>query len=226
MTTSAPTSRRTSKRPRRPGHRGSHHRRARGRDPHPPGPGAAGKGRRRTLGRIASGTSCRGSSRTTPTCATPSGRQRKIIIFSEHRDTLNYLQAQDRRRPRQPRRHRHHPRRHAPRRAPPRPGAVPLRPGSPRVLVATDAAGRRREPPERQPDGQLRPAVEPEPPGAALRPHPPHRPAEVCHLWNLVAKETREGEVYHRCSRSWRRERGAQRAGLRHPRRGLRGHSA
>jgi SNF2 family DNA or RNA helicase len=21
---------------------------------------------------------------------------------------------------------------------------------------------------------------------------------EVCHLWNLVAKETREGDVYHR----------------------------
>ena len=47
-----------------------------------------------------------------------SGRQRKIIIFSEHRDTLNYLHAQDRRRARQRRRHRHHPRRHAPRRAP------------------------------------------------------------------------------------------------------------
>lgn len=23
---------------------------------------------------------------------------------------------------------------------------------------------------------------------------------EVCHLWNLVAKETREGEVYHRAA--------------------------
>ena len=30
-----------------------------------------------------------------------SGRQRKLIIFSEHRDTLNYLHEQDRRRPRQ-----------------------------------------------------------------------------------------------------------------------------
>ena len=47
-----------------------------------------------------------------------SGRQRKIIIFSEHRDTLNYLHEQDRRRARQPRRHRHHPRRHPPRRTP------------------------------------------------------------------------------------------------------------
>ena len=33
------------------------------------------------------------------------------------------------------------------------------------------------EPPGRAPDGQLRPAVEPEPDRAALRPHPPHRPA-------------------------------------------------
>ena len=28
---------------------------------------------------------------------------------------------------------------------------------------------------------------------------------EVCHLWNLVADETREGEVFHGCSRSWSR---------------------
>jgi hypothetical protein len=27
---------------------------------------------------------------------------------------------------------------------------------------------------------------------------------EVCHLWNMVAKETREGDVFQRCSRSWR----------------------
>ncbi len=37
--------------------------------------------------------------------------------------------------------------------------------------------GRRgRQPPARPPDGQLRPALEPEPAGAAVRPHPPHRP--------------------------------------------------
>ena len=36
--------------------------------------------------------------------------------------------------------------------------------------------GRRHQPAARPPDGELRPAVEPEPPGAALRPHPPHRP--------------------------------------------------
>jgi len=29
---------------------------------------------------------------------------------------------------------------------------------------------------------------------------------QVCHLWNLVAKETREGDVYHRLLKSsqWR----------------------
>ena len=123
------------------------------------------------------------------------GRQRKIIIFSEHRDTLNYLHAEDRRRARQRRRHRHHPRRHPPRRAPPHSGAVPLRPRV-RVLVATDAAGE----------------------GVNLQyanlmvnydlPWNPNRleqrfgrihrigQPEVCHLWNLVAKETREGDVF------------------------------
>ena len=28
---------------------------------------------------------------------------------------------------------------------------------------------------------------------------------EVCHLWNLVADETREGDVYHRYSKNWRK---------------------
>ena len=47
---------------------------------------------------------------------------------------------------------------------------------------------------------------------------------EVCHLWNLVAKETREGEVYHRLlEKLASRERGPQGPGLRHPRRRLRG---
>ncbi len=125
------------------------------------------------------------------------GRQRKIIIFSEHRDTLNYLHAKiagvlggydaivtihggthrdDRRK------------------------AQALFRSDPdiRVLVATDAAGE----------------------GVNLQnanlmvnydlPWNPNRleqrfgrihrigQAEVCHLWNLVAKETREGDVFHR----------------------------
>lgn len=125
------------------------------------------------------------------------GRQRKIIIFSEHRDTLNYLHAKiagvlgkpdaivsihggthrDERRRLQ---------------------ALFRSDPDVRVLVATDAAGE----------------------GVNLQnanlmvnydlPWNPNRleqrfgrihrigQTEVCHLWNLVAKETREGDVYHR----------------------------
>ena len=126
-----------------------------------------------------------------------SGRQRKLIIFSEHRDTLNYLHEkiagvignQE--------------------------AVVTIHGGTQReerikiqgrfrtdadvrVLVATDAAGE----------------------GVNLQcanlmvnydlPWNPNRleqrfgrihrigQVEVCHLWNLVAKETREGDVYHR----------------------------
>jgi superfamily II DNA or RNA helicase len=126
-----------------------------------------------------------------------SGRLRKLIIFTEHRDTLNYLQAKisdvlgsenavvsihggvhrdDRRKVQ---------------------GLFRSDPDV-RVLVATDAAGE----------------------GVNLQnanlmvnydlPWNPNRleqrfgrihrigQEEVCHLWNLVAKETREGDVYHR----------------------------
>lgn len=125
------------------------------------------------------------------------GRLRKIIIFSEHRDTLNYLHQKiagvmgnadaivtihggihrDERRRLQ---------------------ALFRSDPDVRVLVATDAAGE----------------------GVNLQnanlmvnydlPWNPNRleqrfgrihrigQQEVCHLWNLVAKETREGDVYHR----------------------------
>ncbi len=125
------------------------------------------------------------------------GRQRKIILFSEHRDTLNYLHAKiagvlgspdsiitihggthrDERRKAQ---------------------ALFRSDPEVRVLIATDAAGE----------------------GVNLQcahlmvnydlPWNPNRleqrfgrihrigQTEVCHLWNLVAKETREGDVYHR----------------------------
>ncbi|NEJ60789.1 DUF3883 domain-containing protein [Rhizobium leguminosarum] len=125
------------------------------------------------------------------------GRPRKIIIFSEHRDTLNYLHQRiagvlgnndaiitihggthrDERRRVQ--------------------GLFRTDPDV-RVLIATDAAGE----------------------GVNLQnanlmvnydlPWNPNRleqrfgrihrigQTEVCHLWNLVARETREGDVYHR----------------------------
>jgi superfamily II DNA or RNA helicase len=125
------------------------------------------------------------------------GRQRKLIIFSEHRDTLNYLQ-------------------HKITGVLGNPDAIVTIHGGTqredrlkiqalfrsdpdvRVLIATDAAGE----------------------GVNLQnanlmvnydlPWNPNRleqrfgrihrigQREVCHLWNLVAKETREGEVYHR----------------------------
>ena len=126
-----------------------------------------------------------------------SGRQRKIIVFSEHRDTINYLHDKiagvlgnadaivtihggthrDERRRLQ---------------------AMFRSDPDVRILVATDAAGE----------------------GVNLQnanlmvnydlPWNPNRleqrfgrihrigQTEVCHLWNLVAKETREGDVYHR----------------------------
>ena len=132
-----------------------------------------------------------------PAMREASGRQRKLIIFSEHRDTLNYLHEKiagvlgsheaivtihggthrDERR---------------------RIQALFRSDPDVRVLVATDAAGE----------------------GVNLQcanlmvnydlPWNPNRleqrfgrihrigQVEVCHLWNLVAKETREGDVYHR----------------------------
>jgi superfamily II DNA or RNA helicase len=125
------------------------------------------------------------------------GRQRKMILFTEHRDTLNYLERKiggvlgtpdaittihggvhrDERRKRQ---------------------ALFRSDPEVRILLATDAAGE----------------------GVNLQnanlmvnydlPWNPNRleqrfgrihrigQDQVCHLWNLVAKETREGEVYHR----------------------------
>jgi len=135
--------------------------------------------------------------RNNPEMRDSAGRQRKIILFSEHRATLNYL---------------HdkiagvlgnagaiitiHGGTHRDERL--RLQALFRSDPEVRVLVATDAAGE----------------------GVNLQnanlmvnydlPWNPNRleqrfgrihrigQTEVCHLWNLVAKETREGEVYHR----------------------------
>jgi SNF2 family DNA or RNA helicase len=126
-----------------------------------------------------------------------SGKQRKLIIFSEHRDTLNYLHhriagvlgTQDAIVTIHGGTHRDERRRLQ---------ALFRSDPEVRVLVATDAAGE----------------------GVNLQnanlmvnydlPWNPNRleqrfgrihrigQVEVCHLWNLVAKETREGDVYHR----------------------------
>ena len=101
--------------------------------------------------------------------------RRKLIVFTEHRDTLDYLAAGSAR-------------------CSAKPEAVKAIHGgvrrsdrrqiteeftkNPDVPDPPRHRRRRRgpEPPGRAPDGQLRPAVEPEPDRAALRPHPPHRP--------------------------------------------------
>jgi hypothetical protein len=125
------------------------------------------------------------------------GRQRKIIIFSEHRDTLNYLQRKIAASSATPTPSSHI---HGGTHRDERRSVQALFRSDPevRVLIATDAAGE----------------------GVNLQnanlmvnydlPWNPNRleqrfgrihrigQQEVCHLWNLVAKETREGEVYHR----------------------------
>lgn len=126
-----------------------------------------------------------------------SGRQRKLIVFTEHRDTLNYLHQKiggvlgnleavvtvhggthrDERRRLQ---------------------ALFRNDPGVRILVATDAAGE---------DVNLQNAylmvnydLPWNPNRLEQRFGRIHRigQTEVCHLWNLVAQETREGEVYHR----------------------------
>jgi superfamily II DNA/RNA helicase len=122
------------------------------------------------------------------------GQQRKIIIFSEHRDTLNYLQGRiagvlgnsaaivtihggthrDERRKIQ--------------------ALFRSDPGV-RVLIATDAAGEGVN--LQQANLMVNYDLPWNPNRLEQRFGRIHRigQTEVCHLWNLVAKETREGEV-------------------------------
>ena len=126
-----------------------------------------------------------------------SGRMRKIIVFSEHRDTLNYLHEkiagvlgsqdaiviihggvnrEDRRK------------------------AQALFRSDPeiRVLVATDAAGEGIN--LQNANLMVNYDLPWNPNRLEQRFGRIHRigQQEVCHLWNLVAKETREGDVYFR----------------------------
>ncbi len=126
-----------------------------------------------------------------------SGRQRKIILFSEHRDTLNYLYHKIA-------------------------GVL----GTPDAIVAIHGGTHRDERRKAQalfrsdPDVRVLIATDAAGEGVNLQcahlmvnydlPWNPNRleqrfgrvhrigQTEVCHLWNLVAKETREGDVYHR----------------------------
>jgi SNF2 family DNA or RNA helicase len=126
-----------------------------------------------------------------------SGRQRKIIIFSEHRDTLNYLHARIA-------------------------GVL----GTPDAIVTIHGGTNRDERRKMQalfrsdPDVCVLVATDAAGEGVNLQcahlmvnydlPWNPNRleqrfgrihrigQTEVCHLWSLVAKETREGTVWHR----------------------------
>ncbi|MCA9013098.1 MAG: DUF3883 domain-containing protein, partial [Planctomycetaceae bacterium] len=125
------------------------------------------------------------------------GRQRKMIVFTEHRDTLNYLERKI--------------------------GGVL---GTPDAIVTIHGGTHRDERRKRQalfrsdPEVRMLLATDAAGEGVNLQnanlmvnydlPWNPNRleqrfgrihrigQREVCHLWNLVAKETREGEVYHR----------------------------
>jgi superfamily II DNA or RNA helicase len=124
-------------------------------------------------------------------------RLRKIIIFSEHRDTLNYLQSKIA-------------------------GVL----GAPEAIVTIHGGTHRDERRKVQSlfrsDPQVRVLIATDAAGEGVNlqnanlmvnydlPWNPNRleqrfgrihrigQQEVCHLWNLVAKETREGDVYHR----------------------------
>lgn len=125
------------------------------------------------------------------------GRQRKMIVFTEHRDTLNYLERKI--------------------------GGVL---GTPEAITTIHGSVHRDERRKRQemfrsdPETRILLATDAAGEGVNLQnanlmvnydlPWNPNRleqrfgrihrigQQQVCHLWNLVAKETREGEVYHR----------------------------
>jgi SNF2 family DNA or RNA helicase len=133
----------------------------------------------------------------TPEMHDADGRQRKIIIFTEHRDTLNYLQ-----------------------------GKIGHVLGNPDAIVTIHGGTHRDERKKAQAlfrsDKDVRVLVATDAAGEGVNlqcahlmvnydlPWNPNRmeqrfgrihrigQTEVCHLWNLVAKETREGAVYHR----------------------------
>lgn len=133
----------------------------------------------------------------TPEMHDAEGRQRKLIIFTEHRDTLNYLADKIA-------------------------GVL----GNPQAIVTISGSTKREDRKKAQalfrsdPDVRVLIATDAAGEGVNLQcaslmvnydlPWNPNRmeqrfgrihrigQREVCHLWNLVAKETREGAVYHR----------------------------
>ena len=157
-----------------------------------------------------------------PLMTDAAGNRRKLIIFTEPRDTLDYLA--DKIRTRLGRAEAvvaihgglaREARRTAIARLPARPGG----PGPGRQRRRR----RGRQPPARPPDGQLRPALEPEPHRAALRPHPPHRPDRgLPPLEPGRARDPRGRGLRPPAGEAGGGARGARRPGLRRPRRAVR----
>jgi hypothetical protein len=110
----------------------------------------------------------------------PDGSRPKIIVFTEHRDTLNYLVEQIRGLLGPRRGGRRDPRRRRPRGS--AHGAGALHPGQGHRRPGRDrrgGGGAKPPAPARACDGQLRSTTTcrgTQPPGAALRAHPSHRP--------------------------------------------------
>ena len=109
------------------------------------------------------------------------------------------------------------PRRDGPRGTDGRAGVVPARSGCPGA--AGDRCGRRRhQPAAGAPDGELRPAVEPEPAGAAVRPHPSHRPdGGVPPVEPGGRRDARGRRLLPAAGEARERPEGARRAGVRRP---------
>ena len=135
--------------------------------------------------------------RDNPEMFTPEGNRRKLVIFTEHRDTLNYLREQ-----------------------------IQALLGRPEAVVTIHGGMGREERRKAQdsflhdPDVQVLAATDAAGEGINLQrahlmvnydlPWNPNRieqrfgrihrigQTEVCHLWNLVAEETREGDVFIR----------------------------
>ena len=199
----------------RSGHRGAHHRRAEGRDRDAEAPGGARPGgppqrrghqvarageparrdlhagRHRRPGRRASGVPTAPARFRRPT---PSPHQ-KLVVFTEHRDTLNYLESR----------------------------ITTLLGRKEAVVIIHGGMGREermkaQESFKHDPEVQVLLATDAAGEGINLQrahlmvnydlPWNPNRleqrfgrihrigQTEVCHLWNLVAEETREGDVY------------------------------
>ena len=144
----------------------------------------------------------------TPEMHEADGRQRKLIIFTEHRDTLNYLALKIR-------------------------GVI----GSPEAVVVIHGGVKREERRKIQelfrndPATRVLVATDAAGEGVNLQnanlmvnydlPWNPNRleqrfgrihrigQTEVCHLWNMVASETREGDVFQRLFEKLENERKA-----------------